>query len=94
MLKELLKGLKYAFLGCNDIKLVLISSKLDNDMDVKLLGVLERNSEEFAWSIEDIKGISSSICLNKILMEEDHAQSIEHKRRLNPIMKEVVKRKF
>ena len=48
VLKELLKGLKYAFLGCNDTKPVIIYSKIDNDMEVNLLGVLERNSEAFA----------------------------------------------
>ena len=47
-------------------------------MEVKLLGELERNAEAFSWSIEDIKGISPSICINKILMKEDHAPSIEH----------------
>ena len=92
MLKELLKGLKNAFLGCNDTKPVIISSKLDNDMEVKLLGVLEKNLEAFAWSIEDIKGISPSICMHKILMEEDYAPSIKHQRWLNPEMKEVVKK--
>ena len=61
-------------------------------MDVKLPDVLERNSEEFAWSIEDIKGINPFICMHKILMEEEHVPSIEHQRRLNPAMKEVVKK--
>ena len=61
-------------------------------MEVKLLGVLEWNSEAFAWSVEGIKGISPSICMHIILMEEDHAPSIEHQRRLNPAMKEVVKK--
>ena len=61
-------------------------------MEVKLLGVLERNSGAFVWSIEDVKGISPSICMHKILMEEDHAPSIEHQRRLNPAIKEVVKK--
>ena len=92
MLKELPKGHKYAFLGCNDTKSIIISSKLDNDMEVKLLGVLERNVEAFAWSIEDIKGISPSIFMHKILIKEDHAPSIEHQRRLNPTMKEVMKK--
>ena len=79
VLKELPKGLKYAFLGCNDTKPIIISSKVDNDMEVKLLGVIERNLEAFAWSIEDIKGISPSICIHKILMEEDllHPLSIK-----------------
>ena len=92
MLKELLKGLKYPFLGCNDTKPVIISSKMDNDMEIKLLGALERNSEAFVWSIEDIKGICPSTCRQKILMEEDHDPSIEYQRWLNPAMKEVVKK--
>ena len=61
-------------------------------MEVKLLGVLERSLEAFAWSIEDIKGIGPSTCMHKILMEEDHAPSIKHQRWLNSIMKEVVKK--
>ena len=92
MVKELLKGLKYSFLVCNDTKPIIIYSKLDNDMEVKLLGVLERNSEAFAWSIEDIKGISPSIFMNKILIEEDYALSIENQRQLNTAMKEVLKK--
>ena len=43
------------------------------------------------WIISDIKGISPSICMHKILMEELHKPSIEPQRRLNPAMKEVVR---
>ena len=92
LLKKLLKGLKYSFLGWNETKPVIISSQLDNEMEVKLLGVLEKNSKEFAWSIDDIKGISPSICVHKIMMEEDRAPSIEHQRWLNLAMKEVMKK--
>ena len=45
-----------------------------------------------AWSIEDMKGISPLICMHKILLEENAKTSIEHKRRLNPVMKEVVRK--
>ena len=61
-------------------------------MEVKLLYVLKMNSEAFSWKIEYIKGISPSICMHKILMEEGHNPSIKHQRRLNPVMKEVVKK--
>ena len=71
---------------------MIISSQLNDDMEVKLLGVLEKNLEAFSWSIDDIKGISPSICMHKILMEEDHVPFIEHQRRLNPAMKEVMKK--
>ena len=70
---------------------MIISSELDKDMEVKLLSILEKNLEVFTWSINDIKGISPSMCMHKILMEE-HVLTIEHQRRLNPAMKEVIKK--
>ena len=48
--------------------------------------------EAIAWSIEDLKGINTSISMHKIQMEENARISIEHQRRLNPVMKEVVKK--
>ena len=42
--------------------------------------------------MEDLKGISPSICMHKILLEENGKTSIEHQRRLNPVIKEVVKK--
>ena len=92
VLKKLPKGLKNAFLGKDGTKLMIISSELDKDMEVKLLSVLEKNLEAFYWSINDIKGTSPSVCMHKILIEEEHVPTIEHQRRLNPIMKEVVKK--
>ena len=73
-------------------KPVIISLELDKDMEVKLLSVLEKNLEASAWSINDMKGISPSMCMHKILMEEEHVSTIEHQRWLNPAMKEVVKK--
>ena len=49
-------------------------------MEIKLLDMLKLNLEAFAWNIEDIKGISPSIYMHKILMEEEHIPSIEHQR--------------
>jgi len=40
----------------------------------------------------DIKGISLAYCMIKILLEEGHKPSREHQRKLNPNMKEVVKK--
>ena len=45
-----------------------------------------------AWSIEDLKGISPSICMHKIMLEDNAKTSIEHQRRLNPVMKDVVRK--
>ena len=55
---------------------MIFSSQIDEAMEVKLLEVLKMNSEAFSWNIEDIKGISPSIYMHKILIEEGHNPSI------------------
>ena len=57
----------------------------------KLLRVLKEHRTALGWTISDIKGISPSICMHKILMEELYKLSIEPQRRSNPAMKEVVR---
>ena len=58
----------------------------------KLLEILRKYKEVIAWSIENLKGISPSICMHKILLNDNAKTSIEHQRRLNPVMKEVVRK--
>ena len=58
----------------------------------KLLETLTKYKKAIAWSIEDLKGISPSIFMHKILLEENARTSVEHQRRMNPVMKEVVKK--
>ena len=57
-----------------------------------MLDTLKKYKEAIAWSIEDLKGISPSVCMHKILLEENARSSIEHQRRLNPVIKEVVRK--
>ncbi|GAB2273056.1 hypothetical protein Dimus_039009 [Dionaea muscipula] len=40
----------------------------------------------------DIQGISPSVCMHKILMEDEHKTVAQPQRRLNPVMQEVVKK--
>ena len=84
--------MKYAFLQLEKGKPVIISARLTRQEEQKLLETLIKYKEAIAWSIEDLKGISPSICMHKILLEENATTSVEHQRRLNPIMKEVVKK--
>ena len=91
-LKELPSHLKYEFLEPEKGKSVIISAALTEAEGQKLLVVLIKYKEAIAWSIEDLKGISPSICMHKILLEDNAINSIEHQRRLNPVMKEVVRK--
>ena len=84
--------LKYAFLKLEKAKPVIISAALIENEEHKLLKILRKYKEAIAWSIEDLKGIIPSIFMHKILLEDNAKNSIEHQRRLNPVMKDVVKK--
>ena len=92
ILKELPGHLKYEFLEPEKRKPVIISAALTEAEDQKLLEILRKYKEAIAWSIEDLKGISPSISMHKILLNDNAKTSIKHQRRLNPVMKEVVRK--
>ncbi|KAL2237817.1 UNVERIFIED_CONTAM: hypothetical protein Sindi_0973400, partial [Sesamum indicum] len=93
-LKELPKHLKYAFLGENKTLPVIISSKLTDLDEEKLIRVLRELREAIGWTIADIKGLSPSTCMHRILLEEGTKPSRETQPRLNPLMMEVVKKEI
>ena len=84
--------MKYAYLELPKSKPVIISARLSNDEEQKLLKILKKYQESIAWSIDELKVISPSICMHKILLEENEKPSVEHQRRLNLVMKEVVRK--
>ena len=91
-LKQLPSHLKYAFLGSNDTLPVIVSSKLSREQEEKLVNILKEHKEALGWTIADIKGISPSTCMHRILLEEGVKPSRQPQRRLNPPMMEVVKK--
>ena len=50
------------------------------------------HKEAIGWSLADIKGIRPSMCMHKILLKDDNKPLVEAQRRLNPTMKEVVRK--
>ena len=69
-LKQLPSHLKYVFLGDGDTLPVIISSKLSNTQEEKLLRVLREHKTAIGWSIVDTTRISPDICMHRILLEE------------------------
>ncbi|XP_071917979.1 uncharacterized protein [Coffea arabica] len=90
-LKPLPTHLRYEFLGENKTLPVIVSADLDDEQCAKLLRVLRRRKKAIGWTISDIKGISPSICMHRILLENGCKPVVETQRRLNPNMKEVVR---
>jgi hypothetical protein len=56
-----------------------------------LLDVLREHKEAIGWTIEYIKGISPSLVMHKIHLEENSKPLREPLRRLNPAMQEVMR---
>ncbi|KAL5569930.1 hypothetical protein UlMin_026505 [Ulmus minor] len=71
-LKQLPSHLRYAFLEESSFYPVIINSSLNDLEKEKLLRVLREHRKAIGWTIDDIKGISPSICMHKILMEETY----------------------
>ncbi|KAK8564490.1 hypothetical protein V6N12_036613 [Hibiscus sabdariffa] len=93
-LKTLPEQLKYVYLGMNNTLPVIISSKLQPEQEEKLTTVLRQHRQALGWSIADIKGISPTICMHKILLEENHKPTVDAQRQLNQAMKDVVRKEI
>ncbi|GJW17219.1 reverse transcriptase domain-containing protein [Tanacetum coccineum] len=91
-LKDLPSHLEYAFLeGTNKLP-VVIAKNLKDEEKALLLKVLKSHKRAIAWKISDIKGIDPQICTHKILMDDYFKPAVQHQRRVNPKVHEVIKK--
>ncbi|KAK1602530.1 hypothetical protein QYE76_017961, partial [Lolium multiflorum] len=90
-LKPLPDNLKYAHIDDKKIYPIIISSKLSEIEEERLLEILKKHRGAIGYTLDDLKGISPSICQHAINMEDDAKPVVEHQRRLIPKMKEVVR---
>src|SRR3954469_6199052 len=93
-LKPLPDTLKYAYLDEKKIYLVIISSNLSEREEERLLKTLKKHRAAIGYTLDDLKGISPTLCQHKINLEEDAKPVVDHQRRLNPKMKEVVRKEI
>ena len=52
---------------------------------------LKKHDAAIGYTLDDLKGISPTLCQHKINMEPDAKLVVDHQRWLNPKMKEVVR---
>nr|GEW54155.1 reverse transcriptase domain-containing protein [Tanacetum cinerariifolium] len=91
-LKELPSYLEYAFFERIDKLPVIISKKLKDEEKSTLLKVLKSHKWAIALKTSDVKGINHPFCNHKILMEDDFKPTVQHQRRVNPKIHEVIKK--
>ena len=83
--------MKYAYLDEKKIYHVIISAKLSEHEEERLLKVLRKHKPAIGYTLDDLKGISPTLCQHKINMEPNAKPVVDHQRRLNLKMKEVVR---
>nr|GEU74105.1 reverse transcriptase domain-containing protein [Tanacetum cinerariifolium] len=91
-LKDLPSHLEYAFLEGTDKLPTIIFKELKDEEKAALLKVFKSHKWAIAWKIFDIKGIDPRFCTHKILMEDDFKPAVQHQRRVNLKIHEVIKK--
>nr|GEZ53209.1 DNA-directed DNA polymerase [Tanacetum cinerariifolium] len=90
-LKDLPPQLEYAYLEGDDKLLVIIAKYFSVEEKTALITVLKSHKRAITWKLSHIKGIDPEFCTHKILMEEDFEPVVQHKRRVNPKIHDVIK---
>nr|GEW20824.1 reverse transcriptase domain-containing protein [Tanacetum cinerariifolium] len=90
-LKDLPPNLEYVFLEGDDKLPVIIANDLSMEEKTALITVLKSHKQAIAWKLSDIKGIDPEFCTHKILMEEDFEPMVQHQRKVNPKIYDVIK---
>ncbi|GJQ98726.1 hypothetical protein Tco_0009865 [Tanacetum coccineum] len=91
-LKDLPPHLEYAFLEGDNKLPVIIAKDLSVGEKAALIKVLQSHKRAIAWKLSDIKGINPEFYTHKILMEEDYTPAVQHQRRVNPKIHDVIKK--
>nr|GEV69310.1 reverse transcriptase domain-containing protein [Tanacetum cinerariifolium] len=91
-LKDLPPHLEYVFLDVDDKLPIIIAKYLSVEEKAALIKVLKLHKQTIAWKLFDIKGINPEFCTHKILMEDDFEPVVQHHRRVNPKIHDVIKK--
>nr|GEW08713.1 DNA-directed DNA polymerase [Tanacetum cinerariifolium] len=84
--------LEYTFLEGDDKLPVIIAKDLSVKEKSALIKVLKSHKQAIAWKFSDIKGINPEFYTHKILMEDDFEPAVQHQRRVNPKIHDVIKK--
>nr|GEW25648.1 reverse transcriptase domain-containing protein [Tanacetum cinerariifolium] len=91
-LKDLPPHLEYTFLEGDNKWPVIIAKDLGDEEKSALIKVLKSHKRAIAWKLSDIQGINPEFYTHKILMEEDYKPTVQHQRRVNPKIYDVIKK--
>nr|GEZ03990.1 reverse transcriptase domain-containing protein [Tanacetum cinerariifolium] len=84
------KALIDVFEGDDKLPVIIVKDLSLEEMTA-LITVPKSHKRAIAWKLSDIKGIDPEFCTRKILMEEDFEPAVQHQRRVNPKIQDVIK---
>ncbi|GKA24597.1 reverse transcriptase domain-containing protein [Tanacetum coccineum] len=91
-LKELPPHLEYAFLEENNKLPVIISKDLSQMKRPHSVNRSKKPKTAIAWKPFLNRGIDPEFCSHKIILEDDYEHSVQHQRRVNPKIHDVIKK--
>nr|GEW62317.1 reverse transcriptase domain-containing protein [Tanacetum cinerariifolium] len=71
---------------------VIIAKDLKDGEKTALIKVLKSHKQTLAWQLFDIKGINQEFYTHKIIIEDDFKPAVQHQRKVNPKIHEVIKK--
>nr|GEW23894.1 reverse transcriptase domain-containing protein [Tanacetum cinerariifolium] len=71
---------------------IIITKDLKDKEKTALIKVLKSHKQALAWQLPDIKGINPKFYTHKIIIEDDFKPAVQHQRRVNPKIHEVIKK--
>ena len=79
-LKQLCDTLKYAYLAEKKIYPIIIGANLSEHEEERLLKTLKKHRAAIGYTLDDLKGISPTLCQHKINMDPDAKPVVDHQR--------------
>nr|GEU52008.1 reverse transcriptase domain-containing protein [Tanacetum cinerariifolium] len=80
------------FLESDDKLPVIIAKDFKDEEKTALINVLKLHKQALAWQLSNIKGINLEFYIHKILMKDDFKPTVQHQRRVNLKIHEVIKK--
>ena len=77
-LKPLPDTFKYAYLDEKEIYPFIISANLSEHEEKKLLKTLKKHRGAIGYTLDDLKGISPTLCQHKRKLEKDAKPVVDH----------------
>ncbi|XP_038885966.1 uncharacterized protein LOC120076269 [Benincasa hispida] len=89
-LKALPSHLKYVYLGEENTLPVILSRELTLAQEESLVETPKTYKEAIGWTLDDLKGVSPSLCIYRITLEEGAKPTVQPLIRLNLNLKDVI----